>query len=278
VSGEHTNPGSQTANPPLAASPTPAGSDSPATPPVALVTGSGRRRVGNVVARALSDWGYCVALHYHQSQQAAEESVREMRDANRQALAVQADVADEGQVDRMFDQVLQTFGRLDVLVTTASIWRDIPLERVTAEDVRKDFEVNTLGTFLCCRRGGLIMVGQEKGGSIVTFGDWAIERPYPDYSSYFTAKGSLPTLTRMFAVELARRNPNVRVNCIHPGPVMFPDSLTPQQREQVVQSTLVKQADRPDSVSQAVRFFIDNPLVTGVCLPVDGGRTIYAGD
>jgi pteridine reductase len=230
-----------------------------------------------VVARALADWGYRLAIHYHRSGESAERTVSDVEAQGGEALAVQADVSDESHVDRMFDHILDHFGRLDVLVTTASIWRTIPLEEVTADDVRRSFDINTLGTFLCCRRGGLIMTGQPEGGVIVTFGDWAIERPYVDHAAYFTAKGAIPTLTRMFAVELARKNPHVRVNCIHPGPVMFPDGMSGEEREAVRRATLVDGADCPDNVSRTVRFFIDNPFVTGTCLPVDGGRTIYAG-
>jgi pteridine reductase len=243
----------------------------------ALVTGSGRQRVGNVVARALADLGYRLAIHYHRSGEAAVETVRALQSQGGDAMAIQADVSDEAEVDGMFDAVMERFGRLDVLVTTASIWPTLSLEETTADAMRKSFDVNTLGTFLCCRRGGLIMAGQNEGGSIVTFGDWAIERPYIDHAAYFTAKGAIPTMTRMLAVELAERNPKVRVNCIHPGPVMFPDDMDSEEREAIIRSTLVKQADCPESVSLAVKFFIDNPLVTGTCLPVDGGRTIYAG-
>ena len=66
-----------------------------------------------------------------------------------------------------------------MLVTAAAIWEPKPLEDVTADDVRRQFEVNTLGTFLCCQRAGLVMVEQPEGGAIVTIGDWATERPYP---------------------------------------------------------------------------------------------------
>ena len=84
-----------------------------------------------------------------------------------------------------------------------------------ADDVRRFFEVNTLSTFVCCQHAGLIMTEQDEGGAIVNIGDWAVERPYRDYSAYFISKGAIPTLTRMFAVELA---PKVRVNAVLPGP------------------------------------------------------------
>jgi pteridine reductase len=193
-------------------------------------------------------------------------------------MAIQADVSDEADVDRMFDALWKQWGRLDVLLTTSSIWDRQTLEEVTADDVRRNFEINTLGTFLCARRGGLIMTSQPGGGVIITVGDWAVERPYRDHAAYFTAKGSIPTLTRVLAVELGLRNPNVRVNCIHPGPVMFPEHMSDAERQETIDATLLKRADQPESISQAVKFFIENEFVTGVCLPVDGGRTIFAPD
>jgi pteridine reductase len=241
---------------------------------VVLVTGSGRPRVGNAVLRDLGQAGYATAVHYYSSEASARKTVAELDAAGVDAAAFQADVANEGDVDRMFAEVIERFGRLDVLVTTASIWSSHPLADITADEVRKSFNVNTLGTFLCARRAGLIMAEQETGGVIITFGDWAIERPYRDYAAYFAAKGAIPTLTRVLAVELGHLNPCVRVNCILPGPVMSPSGLTARELRARADSTLVKMADRPEVVSHAIRFLIENPFITGVCLPVDGGRLI----
>jgi len=149
---------------------------------------------------------------------------------------------------------------------------------VTAADVTEHFEINLLGTFLCSQQVGLAMVKQKEGGSIVTIGDWAIVRPYLGYAAYFPSKGAIPALTRSLAVELGTRNPNVRVNAILPGPVMLPDDLPAAERDQAIKATLVKREGRPEHVALAVLHFIDNDFLTGVCLPVDGGRSIYAGD
>jgi pteridine reductase len=241
---------------------------------VALITGSGKRRVGNAVAEALAARGYSVALHYNRSAEDARESVSLMRKGGTHAEAYQADVSKEDVVDRMFKQVENDFGRLDVLVTAAAIWQSKPLEEVTADDVRQHFEINALGTFLCCRRAGLIMVKQPEGGVIVTIGDWAIERPYPNYAAYFPSKGAITTMTRTFAVELARRNPAVRVNCILPGPVMLPEDLAEHEVKGAIAGTLLKRAGRPENIANAAVFLVENDYITGVCLPVDGGRTI----
>jgi pteridine reductase len=121
------------------------------------------------------------------------------------------------------------------------------------------------------------MAGQPEGGAIVTIGDWAIARPYPDYAAYFASKGAIPAVTACLAVELARRNPAVRVNCILPGPVMLPENLPEHEVKGAVAGTLLKRPGRPENVAQAVIFLVENDYVTGICLPVDGGRTIAGG-
>jgi pteridine reductase len=243
---------------------------------VALVTGSGKRRVGWHVADALAQRGYALVIHYRTSAAEAEESAAKWRQAGIQVLTLRADLSDERSVQELLHKTVHHFGRLDVLVNCAAAWQSKKLEDVTAADVQHYFAINTLGTFLCSQHAGLAMVRQPEGGSIVLLGDWATARPYLNYAAYFPSKGAIPTLTRTLAVELGTRNPNVRVNCIMPGPVMLPDDLPAEERRQVIEATLVKREGRAENIAQAVLFFIDNDFVTGVCLPVDGGRSVYA--
>jgi len=245
---------------------------------VALVTGSGKKRVGAVVADALARRGYAVAVHYRTSAADAEETAVALRAHGAEAATFPADLADEIAVKGMVRGVLERFGRIDVLVNCAAIWKRIPLEQVTAADVREHFDANALGTFLCSQHAGLAMAAQPEGGLIVTVGDWAEARPYLDYAAYFPSKGAVTAITRSLAVELAHRNPNVRVNCILPGPVMLPPDLPAEEKRAAVAGTLVKREGSPDHVARAVLSFLDNDFVTGVCLPVDGGRTIYAAE
>ena len=244
---------------------------------MALVTGAGRR-VGRVIAEQLAADGYRIAAHAHHSLPAAGQLARALSAQGREAIAVQADLSREAETRKMIDRVHELFGRIDALVNSAALWVPKPLQEVTAEDVRNHFELNTLGTFVCCQQVGMHMVQQTTGGGIVNIGDWAIARPYVGYSAYFSSKGTVPAMTRMFAVELGRRNPNVRVNAVLPGPVMLPDDLTPQQRQAVIEATLVRREGRPENVAHAVLFLLQNDFVTGVSLPVDGGRTVFAPD
>jgi pteridine reductase len=241
---------------------------------LALITGSGRRRVGNCVARRLARHGYDIALHYNRSADDARQTADELRSLGVRVELYRADVAREAEVEGMFDEVRNAFGRIDLLVASAAVWRRKSLDDTTAADVMEQFAVNTLGTFLCCRRAGLMMVEQPDGGAIVAIGDWASARPYPDYAAYHISKGSIPTMTRMFAIELARRNPRVRVNCILPGPVMAPENLSEHELKGAVAGTLLKRLGSPENVAQVVLMLAENDYITGVCLPVDGGRTI----
>ena len=241
---------------------------------VALITGAGKDRIGREIARFAARRGYHVAIHYNHAKSDASEAVAEMSQFGVQAEAFQADVADESAVRKMVEAVGKRFGRIDLLATCAAVWDPCSLEDAHAEDVLQHFKVNTLGTFLCCKYAGLLMTAQPTGGAIVTFGDWATARPYLEYPAYFVSKGSIPTLTRMFAVELAARNPRVRVNCIEPGPAMVPESIQGEERLQIADTTLLKRLGTPEHVASAVLFFAENDFITGTCLPIDGGRTL----
>ena len=244
------------------------------THPVALVTGSGAPRIGNCVARTLFDRGYRIALHAHQSVDAARTTADELDAGSGDTIVLAADLSQESEAQAIVDRTHAHFGRLDVLVNCAGVWRSQPLEETTAGDLQRHFEVNTLATFLCAQRAGLLMVEQPYGGAIINLGDWATARPYRDYAAYFPSKGAIPALTRSLAVELASRNPRIRVNAVLPGPAMLPNSLSPIERENAVNATLLHQPGRPEDVANAVAFLAESRFITGVCLPVDGGRTI----
>lgn len=238
--------------------------------PVALITG-GAVRVGRAIVHELARRGYRVAVHANTSLDRAQDLVKELTDSGHQAAAFGADLRNEDATRAMIDRVRRHFGRLDALVNSAAIWAPTPIESVMADDVRRFFEVNTVSTFVCCQHAGLIMADQEQGGAIVNIGDWAVQRPYRDHSAYFISKGAIPTLTRMFAVELA---PKVRVNAVLPGPVLLPESVSETERRRAIAGTLLGRPGRPENIARAVAALLENDFITGVCLPVDGGRTL----
>lgn len=244
--------------------------------PVALITGSGKKRVGATVAEAFARQGYSIALHYRTSAAEARETAESLASLGVPVEVFRADLAEESEVKTLVEAVFARFGRVDVLVNAAAIWKRQALEDVTAADVKAHFDANALGTFLMCQHVGLKMVGQPDGGVIVNIGDWAEVRPYLGYAAYFPSKGAVTAMTRSFAVELGTRNPRVRVNAILPGPVMLPADLPEEERRRAIDATLVKREGSPQNIAQAVMALVENDFITGVCLPVDGGRTIYA--
>jgi pteridine reductase len=249
-----------------------------ATNRVAVVTGSGKKRVGWHVADALAGRGYSLVVHYHRSGHEAAETVAHLQSRGVTTLAVQADLGDERSAHALLRQTLDHFGRVDVVVHCAATYQTKPLENITADDVRYSLETNTLSTFLVTQLFGLAMVKQAEGGCLTTFCDWAIVRPYLHYAAYLSSKGSIPTMTRALAVELGLRNPRVRVNCIMPGPVLFPPDLPQDEKNLSIQSTLVKRAGTPQHVAQGVLFLVENDFVTGITLPIDGGRSVFSPD
>jgi pteridine reductase len=242
--------------------------------PVALVTGSGARRVGNAIAKRFAQRGYRCVVHANRSVCEAEASAEEIRSLGVDALALQADLCAEHELHRLIDVTWSHFGRLDVLVNSAAIWESRRLEETTLDDARRHMEVNALAVFELCRYAGLKMAAQPTGGVIINLGDWAIVRPYLNYAAYFPSKGAIPALTRSFANELAARNPRMRVNAILPGPVMLPPDMPEREREAAIAGTLVKREGSPEHVADAAVFLAENDFITGVCLPVDGGRSV----
>ena len=244
--------------------------------PTALILGAGRKRVGYYVALHLAKKGYRLFLHYRGDHPERKEIDAELRKLGAEPNWLQADLSNEDQVTHMFGELDGQTDHLDAMIHTAAIWKPVPWRQTKASDIEEHFRANTLGVILPALESGKRMTNQKSGGVITLVGDWAITRPYKNYLAYFASKGSIPTMTRVLAVELGSENPNVRVNCVEPGPVMLPEDMPIQEKEEAIQATLVQREGSPENVAQAVWSLMENSFVTGVCLPVDGGRSIWA--
>ncbi|MFN3189874.1 MAG: SDR family NAD(P)-dependent oxidoreductase [Aureliella sp.] len=255
--------------------------------PVAFVTGSRAPRVGRAIAMELRRGGFNVVTHGHRSanaeshkpsQSASAANGTSAVDLLADSLELTGGIEDEANHEEWLHRIMDRYGRIDVLVNSAAIWDPKPLEMTGKADYEHFFQVNTLGTAMACKTFGLQMTHQSSGGSIINIGDWAVARPYRDFAAYMASKGSIPTMTRAMAVEFATRNPRVRVNSVLPGPVLLDQSITEERTEQIRQSCLLKRQGTAGDVARAVAFLVASPFITGVNLPVDGGRSIYAGD
>lgn len=238
---------------------------------VAVITGAARR-IGACIAATLARRGTAVVVNYRTSAADAEATVAAIRAAGGRAVAVAADVSRAAEVDRLFDATLAAFGRVDLLVNNASTFRRTPLESLAEADW-DDMIANNLDA---ARRPALrfgAWMRAHGGGSIVNIADTAAERPWRGYLPYSIAKAGVVALTRGLAKEFA---PEVRVNAIAPGPIAFPEDFDQAARDREIARTLLRREGRPQNVADAVVALVDNDYITGVLLPVDGGRSLAA--
>jgi NAD(P)-dependent dehydrogenase (short-subunit alcohol dehydrogenase family) len=226
-----------------------------------LVTGAGKR-IGRVIAIELSRRGFAVAIHYGQSRREAEEVSRECGGAP----IFQADLADVGQIRRLFSEVRERFGPLQYLVNNAARFtRFDPLD-VTEEDWDFIHNVNLKATFFCCQEGAKQM--KEQGsGRIVNISSLGGIRPWAEHVHYGASKAGVIMMTKGLAKALA---PQITVNSVAPGVIPFGDVDARAQR--MIDATPMRRAGRPEEIAEAVHFFLTGPdFITGQTLVVDGG-------
>ena len=235
----------------------------------ALVTGGGHR-LGKAIALALANGGANVVVNYHRSRAEAESTAEEVERCGVRALAIQADAAAPADVDRMLDEVRATFGRIDLFVANAGVFRRTPLPAIEAADWRDMMRLNFETLLVPARRIGRDML-EHGGGTIVALADVAAVRPWAEYIPYCVAKSCVVGLVRALAVALA---PSVRVNAVAPGPVLFPEGFDPAAREREIARTVLRREGSAGDVAAAVAFLARQDYVTGALLPVDGGRLL----
>lgn len=237
---------------------------------VALVTGAGRR-VGRAIAAGLAGRGCALAVHYRSSRREADELAAALRNAGGRADAFRADLEKVGDIERMIEDVLRLYGRIDILVNSASVFEKKPLDEVTERDWDVHLATNLKAPFFLSKFAGAAM-RREGAGKIINIGDWAGIRPYKNYLPYTVSKSGLIGLTRALAKALA---PEVQVNCIALGPVLPPEDYDPAEIERLRSATLTGTLGTPDDVARAVLFLCEGTdFATGSTLLLDGGRLI----
>jgi NAD(P)-dependent dehydrogenase (short-subunit alcohol dehydrogenase family) len=236
---------------------------------VALVTG-GAIRVGRAISLALADAGADIVLNYHSSAGPAVVTADEVIARGRRALTFQADVSQQAQVQALVDAAIAHFGRLDVLVNSASIWRRATWEELTEEIWDQKLGIDLKGAFFCAKAAAPHLAAHGDG-AIVNIVDLSAFQPFPNHMAHSAAKAGLLNLTYSLAMELA---PAVRCNAIAPGPVLAPPEYDEKQLAAVAKRTLLKRWGAADDVAQAAVFLCRSNYITGVVLPVDGGERL----
>lgn len=241
---------------------------------VALITGGGTG-IGRAVALGLARMHIAVAVNYSRSQQEAEETVRLCRELGARAMAVQADVSRDADVQAMVDRVVSEWGRLDILVNNAGTTRFVPhhdLDELKDEDWDRIFATNVKGVFLCTRAAAKVML-KNGGGSIVNVSSVAGITGKGSSIPYCASKAAVNNLTLSLARVLA---PAIRVNAVAPG---FVDSRwtagQTEYREINLKATPLKRVAQPEDVAEVVVALATGfRHVTGQIIPVEGGILI----
>jgi len=239
---------------------------------VVLITG-GAKRVGAASARLLHAAGANLMIHYRSSATDARALQDELNLIRPDSVAlIQADLHDTGGLPGLVHQTVATFGGLDVLLNNASSFYPTPVGDITEKDWIDLMGSNLKAPMFLSQAAAPEL--KKRHGCIINITDIHADRPMKSYVVYSVAKAGLVGLTKSMARELA---PEVRVNGIAPGPIMWPEgdsNFDEVSRQRIVSHTMLKRAGDPSDIALAVRFFaMDTHYVTGQILAVDGGRS-----
>jgi pteridine reductase len=238
-----------------------------------LITGAAKR-VGSAIAREMHAAGANVMLHYRTATADAELLVREfntLRPAS--AACLQADLLDITQLPLLVAATIARFGRLDALVNNASSFFATPLGEIDLAAWNDLIGTNLKAPLFLTQAAAPYL--RATRGAVVNITDIHAERPLAAYPLYCAAKAGLLGLTRALAIELA---PEVRVNAVAPGPILWPDdeAFDSAARDAIVAHTLLQREGSPQEIARTVRFLLDDAAyVTGQVINVDGGRTTH---
>ncbi|MCY7354584.1 MAG: pteridine reductase [Lysobacter sp.] len=239
--------------------------------PVALITGAAKR-IGAAIARRLHAEGHDLALHYRDSAAEMDALLAELN-ANRadSAIALRADLAEFDRLPELIANTVGRFGRLDALVNNASAFFPTPFGKATPQHWDDLFATNTRAPFFLSQAAALHLKATQ--GAIVNIADIYAERPLHDHAIYGMSKAALVHMTRALAAELA---PEVRVNAVSPGAILWPeDGKNESAKDAMLARTPLKRIGSVEEIAEAVRWLLrDATYTTGQIIRVDGGRML----
>ena len=241
-----------------------------------LITG-GARRVGAAIARRLHAAGANLVVHYRSSAADARDLKQELTASRPGSVAlVQADLLKAANLPALVKDAVKAFGRLDALVNNASSFYPTPLGEITEQSWEDLVGTNLKAPLFLTQSAAREL--RKNHGAVVNIIDIHAEFPMKSYVVYNVAKGGLVALTRSLARELG---PEVRVNGIAPGTILWPDDDSWKDevsRQRIMNQTAMKRIGEPDDIAKAVEFLLTaSPYITGQVLAVDGGRSVMLG-
>lgn len=242
----------------------------------AVITGASKG-IGAGIAKAFAAEGASVVVNYARAKDDAERITAEIKKSGGKAIAVQADVSKQADVDHLFAETKKAFGTVDILVNNAGVYEFAPIDEVTEESYRRMFDLNVLGTVLSTQAALKGMNGN--GGSIINLSSVVSLTPPPTGSLYSATKGAVDVITRSLAQELGPRN--IRVNSLSPGLVETEGTRAAGTSEGdfknfAISRTPLGRVGAPDDIAKVAVFLAsdDSAWITGEVLPVGGGARL----
>jgi pteridine reductase len=234
---------------------------------VALVTGAGKR-IGRAIALRLAGEGADVVIHYNRSKPEADSLVGEIEALGRKAIALQSDLRDVAQIQRMFKEASARFGRLNILVNSAANFLPARVEDTSEETWDMALDTNLKAPFFCAQAAAPML--KKSGGVIINFADIGGFLQWTGYIPHCASKAGVIMLTKCLAKALA---PEVRVNAIAPGTITMSGDPSEWETEFIRRAPLHR-AGTTEDVTDAVSYLVHATFVTGQVLVLDGGRTL----
>lgn len=240
---------------------------------VALVTGSAHR-VGKAIALALAKAGVHIIVHYHQADPATvRDTLHEIKSQGVDAISIQADLSKPDGVEHVFSQIDVQFGKLDILVNSASVFHKNRLLDVSLGDWQQSLDINLTAPFLCTQAAvPLFKRNIPTGGVIINICDYGSVRPWVERVDHNISKAGLWMLTQVSALSLGADN--IRVNAVLPGPVMKSPDMTDAYWQTIGTQLPLGRTGDQDDVGRAVVYLARESFITGALLTVNGGETL----
>lgn len=240
---------------------------------VALVTG-GNRGIGASCVEEFAKAGVNVVINYCHHQEEAEKLANYIKDTYQvDAISIQCDVSKEEEVEKMVNEIVDKFGGIDILVNNAGVSRDSLLLDKNMKEFKRVLDVNLIGTYLCSRAVGKVMLEQKKGKIINIASTNAINTYYPESCDYDASKAGVISLTHNFALQMA---PMIQVNCICPGWVKtdMNKELSIDQIKEEKKKILLGRFGEPEEIAKVVVFLSSNKAsyINDTIIKVDGGK------
>ncbi len=243
---------------------------------VAVVTGASKG-IGAAIAKRLAADGASVVVNYSTSREGAEKVVAEIAKAGGKAVAIGASVAKESDIEQLFADTSKAFGKIDILVNNAGVYAFGPLEQITAEDFKRQYDTNVLGLLLTTKAA--LKHFATEGGSVINISSVVSDSAPAGTSVYSSTKGAVDTITRALAKELGARN--IRVNAINPGLVATEGThsagfIGSDFEKGLVATTPLGRIGQPEDIAPPVSFLAsdDARWITGETIFVSGGAGI----